>query len=127
MTGRWPEVFENEAFEITAVESARYEVELRLFAGRGRVGLGRQPMGEMTGIVGERAHVRRADIEQVARVAGGVSQTPPEFGARLHDGDAEIRRPAAEQMSRHQCAARAAANDRDPPGWRFRHAIPEIG
>ena len=114
----------HETFEIAAVASARDETELGILNPARSVGLIGKPSREMIGIVGEGAHIGRAHIQQVRRVARGIGESAPQLVPSFHDRDASAIGLPAQQMCGHQGAAGASADDDDLKREGFRQGGP---
>ena len=84
---------------------------------KGRTGIAapvrRQPADEMVGVVGQRAHVAGADVEDVVWPRRAVRQSLAGFGGALDQGRA--RAVVAQQVDRLQCPRKSRADDRDMP------------
>ena len=90
-----------------------------------------QPIPEMIGIVGESAHVRSPDVKTMTLVLGRISEPTADLLAGFDESDTNCVARAFEEMSGHQRAARAAADNGDRAGidlsrWRERseHGAP---
>jgi len=67
----------------------------------------------MIRLVGEGAHIAGADVQQMIGTAGEVGDSAPDLRAFLDQGDAQLAGRIAQQMTREQRAAGAAADDND--------------
>jgi len=98
--------FSEEIAQVIAIDHPRHE-------GARRIGMaaGAQPIDEMVGLIGQRAHPGRADVEEVARCGGAVSESLAGFGAPLDQDRARAVMP--QQVDRQQRAGKATADDRN--------------
>jgi RNase P/RNase MRP subunit p29 len=75
--------------------------------------LGRQPLGEVIGLIGQGAHVSCSTIEQVGGIAGRVSDALCEGVALLDQGDPRALVP--KEVDRQECARKAGPDDGHVP------------
>src|SRR5689334_7428190 len=80
----------DQAGDVVAVKAARHET-IRIGAERTVIRPHRQPVPEMVGIVGQRAHVGGADVEEMLGIAGMVGEAAADLRSLLDQGDSEIR------------------------------------
>ena len=76
-----------------------------------------EPADEMVRLVGERAHVLRAHVDEVARIVGAVGEARADPVAALDQIDPLARIAAPEQVDRGHDAAEAGADHGDPAAF----------
>ena len=105
----------DEIGEIAPVRHAGNELEPAARA----LALPIQPAAEMAGILGERAHVVDAGVEQVGTLVGGIGYAAADILPSLHDGDAQPLRcePPLQQVGGGERSARSSADN----GYMQRH------
>ena len=121
---RAPDLASQDMLDIGAIELARGEGQAILAdadLGPLVLGQGAQPVEEMIGLIGERARIARAHIQQMMGIAGRIGEAATEARAALDEIDAIVGRGAAQQMDRQQRSAEAGTDDGDPSTSRIRH------
>ena len=121
-----PDLVAEQILDVGAVEPARHELVGAAPVGLGgalRLGVVAQPVREMVGLVGERAHAAGADVEEVIGIARRVGQPAAELGVLLDEVDAAARQEAPQQLHRQQRAAEPRSYDRNARTGCSRHCI----
>ena len=76
-----------------------------------------KPADEMVRLVRKRAHVLRADIDQMARIVGAVGEARADPAAALDEVDPLARLAAPQQVDRGHDPAEAGADHGDPAAF----------
>ena len=121
---RAPDLASQDMLDIGAIELARGEGQAILAdadLGPFVLGQGAQPVEEMIRLIGERAHIARAHVQEMMGIAGRIGEAATEARAALDEIDAIVGRGAAQQMDRQQRSAEAGTDDGDPSTSGIRH------
>jgi hypothetical protein len=73
-----------------------------------------KPQQKIGRLIGQRAHVRDTDVEQMRRVAGRVSDPPPEPSVLFDQMNRQRGFGLPQQVYRQKGAGEASPNDGDP-------------